>query len=193
MAYTSGVCGLTAGRNEVCKESIGGIQGVYFLNFTGSVPSQQLFTKNANDEITGFPSGSVVYYYQLKGSSAYTETVNTSRTNGTTFFSQAVTLNLKKLTNEMTTQLKLMAYGRPKIIVWTNNGDALLLGENLGCDVTAGTIQTGGALGDLYGYSITLTGMEKLPAAFISGSNTTTPFGFVSPAPTVTYGTNASA
>lgn len=193
MAYTSGVCGLTAGRNEVCKESIGGIQGVYFLNFTGSVPSQQLFTKNANDEITGFPSGSVVYYYQLKGSSAYTETVNTSRTNGTTFFSQAVTLNLKKLTNEMTTQLKLMAYGRPKVIVWTNNGDALLLGENLGCDVTAGTIQTGGALGDLYGYSITLTGMEKLPAAFISGSSTATPFGFVSPAPTVTYGTNASA
>jgi len=162
-------CNLSAGRNEVCKESIGGIQGVYFVNYTtGS------FTKNGNGEVTAVPSGSVLYYYQLKGTSAYTETVNSSRENGTTFFSQELVLNLKKLTNEMTTQLKLMSYGRPQIIVWTNNGDALLVGEKLGSDVTAGTIQTGGALGDLYGYSVTLTGMEQFPATWISGSNTTT-------------------
>jgi hypothetical protein len=52
---------------------------------------------------------------------------------------------LKKLTNEMTTQLKLLAYGRPQIVVWTMNGDALLVGEKEGADMTAGTIQTGGA------------------------------------------------
>jgi len=184
-------CNLSAGRNEVCKESIGGIQGVYFLNFSGSVPSQQAFTKNGSGEVTAFPSGSVVYYYQLKGTSAYTETVNTSRENGTTFFSQELTLNLKKLTNEMTTQLKLMAYSRPKIVVWTNNGDALLLGEIQGCDVTAGTIGTGGSLGDLYGYSVTFTGTEQLPAAFISGSSTSSPFSFLTVQPTVTYGTNS--
>jgi hypothetical protein len=162
-------CNLSAGRNEVCKESIGGIQGVYFVNYTtGS------FTKNGSGEVTALPLSSSLYYYQLKGTSAYTETVTTSRETGTTFFSQELILNLKKLTNEMTTQLKLMAYGRPQIIVWTNNGDALLVGEKLGADVTAGTIQTGGALGDLYGYSVTFTGMEQLPAAFVSGSSTTT-------------------
>jgi hypothetical protein len=162
-------CNLSAGRQEVCKESIGGIQGVYFINYTtGS------FTKDANGLVTALPPSSSLYYYQLKGNSSYTETVNSSRDNGTTFFNQETVLNLKKLTNEMTTQLKLMAYGRPQIILWTNNGDALLAGEQLGCDVTAGTISTGAALGDLYGYSVTLTGMEKLPAAFISGSTTTT-------------------
>ena len=161
-------CNLSAGRNEVCKESIGGIQGVYFINYTtGS------FTKNGSGEITALPLSSSLYYYQLKGTSAYTETVTTSRETGTTFFSQELILNLKKLTNEMTIQLKLMAYGRPQIIVWTNNGDALLVGEKLGADVTAGTIQTGAALGDLYGYSVTFTGMEQLPAAFVSGSSTT--------------------
>jgi hypothetical protein len=175
-------CNLTQGRQEVCKESIGGLQGAYFINYTtGS------FTKDANGLVTALPSGSTVYYYQLKGSSNYTETVNTSRDNGTTFFSQAATLNLKKLTNEMTTQLKLMSYGRPQIIVWTNNGDALLVGEKLGADVTAGSIQTGGALGDLYGYSVTLTGMEQLPAAFISGSTTTNPFAGLSVQPTIVY------
>lgn len=178
-------CNLSAGRNEVCKESIGGIQGVYFINYTtGS------FTKNGSGEVTSL-SGSTAYYYQLKGNSNYTETVNSSRDNGTTFFSQQLVLNLKKLTNEMTTQLKVMAYGRPQIIIWTNNGDALLVGEKLGADVTAGTIQTGGALGDLYGYSVTFTGMEQLPAAFISGSTTSNAFaGLGANAPTIVYGTN---
>ena len=176
-------CNLSAGRNEVCKESVGGIAGVYFINYTtGS------FTKNAGGEVTAVPSGSTLYYYELKGTSAYTETVNTSRENGTTFFSQELVLNLKKLTNEMTTQLKLMAYGRPQVIVWTQNGDALLVGEREGADVTAGTIQTGGAMGDLYGYSVTLTGQEQLPAAFLSGSTTTNALAGLTANYTVVYG-----
>ena len=40
-------CLLTAGRQEVCKDSVGGLQGVYFINFeSGS------FTKNGDGEIT---------------------------------------------------------------------------------------------------------------------------------------------
>jgi len=175
-------CNLSQGRQEVCKESVGGLQGVYFLNYTTAS-----FTKNGSGQITALPSGSTVYYYELKGTSAYTETVNTSRENGTTFFNQELTLNLKKLTNEMTTQLKLMAYGRPQIVVWTMNGDALLVGEREGADVTAGTISTGGALGDLYGYSVTFTGQEQLPAAFLSGSTTTSPFAGLSSQPTIVF------
>jgi hypothetical protein len=178
-------CNLSAGRNEVCKESVGGLAGVYFINFTtGS------FTKNVSGEVTAVPSGSTLYYYELKGTSAYTETVNTSRENGTTFFSQELVLNLKKLTNEMTTQLKLMSYGRPQIIVWTMNGDALLVGEREGADVTAGTISTGGAMGDLYGYSVTFTGQEQLPAAFLSGSTTTNALAGLTNNYTVVYGAN---
>jgi hypothetical protein len=184
-------CNLSAGRQEVCKESIGGLQGVYFVNYTtGSFTHQT--PSDPNSVITAVPSGSTLYFYQLKGTSAYTETVNTSRENGTTFFSQELTLNLKKLTNEMTTQLKLMAYGRPQIAVATMNGDTLLVGENEGADVTAGTIQAGAAMGDLYGYSVTFTGQEKLPAAFISGSTFGNPFGALSGAgkPTIVYGAN---
>ena len=179
-------CNLSAGRNEPCKESVGGLTGVYFLNYTTAS-----FTTNASGEITSFPSSSTVYYYDLKGNSSYTETVNSSRDNGTTFFSQELTLNLKKLTNEMTTQLKLMAYGRPQIIVNTMSGDSLLVGKTQGADVTAGTIQTGAALGDLYGYSVTFTGLEQLPAAFISGSTFGNPFAKVGNPPTVVTGSAA--
>jgi hypothetical protein len=94
---------------------------------------------------------------------------------------------LKKLTNEMTTQLKLMAYGRPQIVVWTKSGDALLVGQTEGADLTAGTIQTGAAMGDLYGYSAQFTGTEPLPAAFISGSTASNPFAGLATQPTIVY------
>ena len=179
-------CLISAGRNEVCKDSVGGVQGVYFINYeTGS------FSKDGSGEVNSL-SGSTAYFYELKGTSTYTETVNSSRENGTTFFSQETVLNLKKLTNEMTTQLKLLAYGRPQILVWTNSGDTLLAGEVHGNDLTAGTIQTGGALGDLYGYSATFTGEESLPAPFISGSTVSNPFAGLTGVdlPTIVYGSN---
>jgi hypothetical protein len=88
----------------------------------------------------------------------------------------------------MTTQLKTMAYGRPQIIVWTNAGDALLVGEHQGGDVTAGTIQTGGGLGDLYGYSVTFTGLENVPASFLTGSTTASAFAGLGTQPTIVYG-----
>jgi hypothetical protein len=73
------------------------------------------------------------------------------------------------------------------------NGDTLLVGEREGADVTAGTIQTGGTLGDLYGYSVTFTGQEQLPASFISGSTFANPFAALTGdgLPTIVYGTNS--
>jgi hypothetical protein len=172
-------CLITNGREEVCKESIGGLQAVYFINY-----SSGSFDKNTDGEVDDL-TGYTVYKYELKGTSAYTETVNSSRDNGTTFFSQELTLNLKKLTNEMTTQLKLLAYGRPQIIVHTKNGEALLVGETEGADLTAGTIQTGAGLGDLFGYSITFTGTEALPAAFLQSATAADPFVGLDGAPTI--------
>jgi hypothetical protein len=57
--------------------------------------------------------------------------------------------------------------------------------------MTAGTIQTGAAMGDLFGYSITMTGQEALPAAFISGSTISNPFAGLGANPVVVYGTNS--
>ena len=179
-------CNISLGRNEPCKDSIAGLQGVYFINFsTGS------YTLNATDSVTAFPSGSTAYYYQLKGTNGYTETVNTSRDNGTTFFSQALSLQLAKLSAEQTKEFKLLAYGRPQIVAHTRNGEALLIGRLYGADMTAGTTSTGVQYGDLFGYTATFTGMEVLPANFLSGSTVSNAFAGVSNAPTIVYGTNS--
>jgi len=69
-------------------------------------------------------------------------------------------------------------------------GDTLIAGAREGCDLTAGNLQTGAAMGDLYGYSITFTGQEQYPAPFVSGSTYGNPFGAVSNPPTIVKGTN---
>jgi hypothetical protein len=73
-----------------------------------------------------------------------------------------------------------MAYGRPHVIVEDNNGNFFLAGLEHGCDVTGGTIVTGAAMGDLSGYTLTLTGMEKVPANFLGDSLSSVGFTVVS-------------
>jgi len=185
-------CDITLGRNEPCKDSVGGLLAVYFQNFsttaTGSLVGG---TGSLSDTINGWATGSTVYQYALKGNSTYTETIVTSRDNGTTAFSQVLVLNLKSLDATTTKQLKLLAYGRPQIFVQTNKGDTLLVGRIYGADVTEGTItETGASLGDKYGYSLTFTGLEALPANYVSGATVSLPFGTITNAPTIVYGTN---
>jgi hypothetical protein len=175
-------CDLAKGRVEQCKDSIAGLQAVYFINYnTGS------YTINGDNEITAFPAGLTAYKFELKGNNSYTETLNTSRENGTTFFSQELSLTLKKIDATMTKNVKLLAGGRPQIVVHTKNGEAFLVGYKEGADLTGGTIVTGQAHGDLYGYTLTFTGMESLPALLLDGATAADPFAGTSGDPTIVY------
>ena len=105
-----------------------------------------------------------------------TQTITASRENGTVFFSQALSLTLPKLSAEDSKELKLLAYGRPHIVVVDYNGNALLLGREHGCDVTGGTLVSGAAMGDLIGYTIEFTAEELTLSNFIQNPATGNPF-----------------
>ena len=47
-------CNLSQGRQEVCKESVGGLQGVYFMNYPSS-SYQPTFTIDANGQVRKLP------------------------------------------------------------------------------------------------------------------------------------------
>ena len=47
-----------------------------------------------------------------------------------------------------------------------------MVGLQNGADVTGGTIVTGGVMGDMSGYTLTLTAMEKIPANLLDDSLT---------------------
>ena len=161
-------CLLTAGRTIPCKDVVGGIKAVYFVNF-GDLGT---ITESA-DEVTNMTGTFSDYKYDLKGDSSFEQSFNSSRENGTTFFEQTLNLQFSKLTKEDNKELKLMAYGRPQVVVLDYNDNAFLMGAEHGSEVTGGSIVTGAAMGDLSGYTLTLSAQEVKPANFISGVDLT--------------------
>jgi hypothetical protein len=180
-------CDLTTGRAVPCKDVVGGIYAVYFVDF-GDLGTVTL----TNDEVTDISGTFSAYQYLVKGNSSFEQAFNSSRENGTTFFTQTLNLTLTKLTKEDNKELKLLAYGRPYVVVEDYNGNAFLMGKNYGAEVTGGTIVTGAAMGDLSGYTLTMEGQEQLPANFINGATLNNPFaGLANATDTIVVGSNS--
>jgi len=180
-------CDLTRGRKEPCKDVVGGIKAVYFLDYGDVTIAYDTTDTDVIDDL-----GTVTAYkYELKGNSSFEQAITSSRENGTTFFDQTLNITLKKLTKEDNKELKLMSYGRPHIVVHDYNGNAFLMGAEHGAEVTGGTIVTGAAMGDLSGYTLTLNAQEQQPANFLEGATEADPFGGLTGTVTVTEGTNS--
>ena len=148
-------CDLTKGRKEPCKDVVGGIKNIYISDF-GDYTAVTYDTTDT-DVVDSVGTSVASFKYEVKGNSSFEQTVNASRENGTTFFEQTLNLTLKKLTKEDNKELKLLAYGRPHIVVEDYNENLFIMGLENGADVSGGTIVTGAAMGDLSGYTLTFT------------------------------------
>ena len=161
-------CTLSLGRKEPCKDVVGGIRAVYFADFgeLGAIS----YDATDTDVITAFAGTPTVYQYEVKGNSSFTQNIQSSRENGTTAFEQVVELTLHKLSAADHKELKILSFGRPHVLIEDYNGNVFVAGLEHGVEVTGGTMVTGAAMGDLSGYTLTLTGMERVPANFLDGS-----------------------
>lgn len=159
-------CNISFGRLEPCKDSVGGLKNIYISNFD-AIPYDAITFAGTDGEISAISGTPDAYKYELRGNSTFDQNIVSSRENGTTTYEQVLTLTLKKLTPKTHKELKLLVSGRPKVFVEDNNGNIFLAGAEFGMDVTAGTIVSGGAMGDLSGYTLTLNGMESAPAEFL--------------------------
>ena len=157
-------CDIIRGRLEPCKDSVGGINAVYFINY-GDLG--EVTFNGTSDIIQSISDGPFAFKFDVRGNSSFTENIQSSRENGTTAFEQVLELTLKKLTVNDHKTIKLLAFGRPHILIEDNNGNVFFAGLEHGCDVTGGTIVTGGAMADMSGYTLSFTGMERVPANFI--------------------------
>lgn len=156
-------CILSSGRKEACKDAIGGLRKAYFVDF-GTLGDVTL----TDDEITEVGGTFTYYEYDVRNTeSELTQNVNSSSTNGTTYFEQVLNLVFTKLTKEDNKELKLMAYGRPHVFVEDYMGNVMCVGLENGADVTGGTAVTGTAMNDLNGYTLALTGNETTYANFV--------------------------
>lgn len=171
-------CDLTGGRAKPCKDAVGGIRQIHFVDF-GDLGT---ITLGSNDEVTDMTGTFTYYTYDVKGNSSLETNITTSLENGTTFFEQVVNLTLHKLTKEDNKELKLMAFGRPHVFVETFDGSVILVGREHGAEVTGGTMVTGTAMGDLQGYTLALTANEVTMPNFVDGATDANPFAGMSSA-----------
>jgi hypothetical protein len=169
-------CDITAGRIEQCKDSVSGLKAMYLINYD-DLNSDSTYvtygTADNSDEITAWQpidtvSAMNIYKFELKSTAnSFTTAINSSRDNGTTFFEQTLVAQLKRQDVVTHKNVKLLAYGRPRIVVRSMTDQFFLMGLDQGADVNAGNISSGAALGDFNGYELTFVAMEELPANFL--------------------------
>ena len=152
-------CVLTQSLPLDCRDSIGGLKSVMFIEFanvtaiTASAGVVTAITKAA---------GKKFYKYDLaKETSQFTETFTSSVANGTFFYAQELSIVLNKLQTNVRNEILLLAQNNLIAIAEDKNGNYWLLGRLNGLDVTGGTAESGTANGDRSGYTITLTAQEK--------------------------------
>lgn len=164
-------CDLSLGRIEPCKDSTGGLDAVYFINYEDAPLSGIVYDTTNTDVIETLGTSIDCYKYELKGTSSFEQTITSSRDNGTTFFEQVLNLSLKKQDLATHKEVKLLSFGRPHIIIKDHNNNFFYCGLEHGAEVTGGTISTGAAMGDMSGYTITLTAQERIPANFFEATD----------------------
>jgi hypothetical protein len=162
-------CDISAGRLEPCKDNVGGLDAIYFVNYD-DLPSTQI-TLDVDDQVTAIGGTPTAYKYELKGTSNLETAITSSRDNGTTFFDAVLNIMLKKQDLGTHKEVKLLSWGRPKIFVKDNNNNYFLVGYEHGADVNGGSIVTGAAFGDMAGYNLTFQAMEKLPHLFVNATS----------------------
>ena len=176
-------CDITAGRIEQCKDSVSGLKAIYIINYDklNSDAVAYLSSPVGSEDVidTWVPIDTAtamnLYKFELKSTTnSFTTAIESSRDNGTTFFSQTLVAALKRQDAATTKNVKLLAYGRPRIVVRTMTDQFFLMGLDQGADVSAGEISSGAALGDFNGYSLTFLAQEEEPANFIDCSTEAT-------------------
>ena len=111
-----------------------------------------------------------MYKYELKGANGFEVLFRSSRENGTTVFNGALNIQLKKQDVATHKTIKLLAYGRPRIVVRTMTNQFFLMGLEQGADVESGSISTGQEMTDFNGYSLNFVSSETIPSPFIKAS-----------------------
>jgi len=164
-------CDITSGFALGCRDNSGGIKAIYILS--GSISS----ITDTSNEISDITGTGIFYQFDLqRGTSDFTETINGSTENQTVFYEATVNAAFAKLQTSTRNQVKILAQNPDlKIVVETNNDSDsekfIYVGRKNGAVLNAGQGQSGTALGDANGYTLTFTAQEPQPADFISGSS----------------------
>jgi len=167
-------CLISKGKLLGCNDQRGGIKNLYFANF-----SDYAFVV-ATHQVTSLGTLDEVFKYEVKATTnALTETGTTSQDNGTFLNAQSLAVTLPKLGADLQAQVQLICAGRPYVFVEDYNGNIVLVGLTNGT-MSNCTKVSGGAGGDLSGYTLTVAGEESNLSPFLDATTKTALYALVS-------------
>lgn len=176
MPYSTSITGCTLSNGleltGCTKNNVGGINKIY-LAALKDVEGNAVYSSSTG-EITDLGTGYNYFIFDVvKETSSWNETVTANVQNGTMSFVPSVALVINKLDTEKRNLIHLLAVSLLVAIVEDNNGNYIMLGREKGLDVTALEMGSGTANADRNGATITMTGAERLPSAFLDAAAVT--------------------
>ncbi len=163
-------CPYTSTYSLGCRDNIAGVQKVYLRAYSAS-------TTYTYDASTGSTAGTITgstasnagcpWYsieQRMETSNFLPGTGTHSLENGTNFWTQQLDLTFTKYQASLRTLVYSLALSELDVIVYTQNGDYIQMGEVNGANLTASVASVGKAFGDLNGATTTLTAKEPTPA-----------------------------
>ena len=164
-------CDIGLGRAVKCKDQVGGLKAVYLINYDDV--TSYTYDVTDTDVIATLVGAATInaYKYELKGTSSLSEVFNSSRETGTSSVESTLVLSLKTQSAVDHKEIKLLTYGRPRVIVEDHNGNFRLMGLEHGAEVTTANANSGAAMADGSGYEITMVATEKILANFMAATD----------------------
>lgn len=146
-----------------CEASRGGIVEVYVANYGDYTPLPRMTETGDTgvvSEITGFTkvnNEASWYKYEFrKGTGSMTSTLNVDAANGVNYVGTELVLQFSKMETRKRIEMAALAVGELIVIVKDANGKYWFLGYDEAVTASAGSGQTGQAIGDGNFYNITL-------------------------------------
>ena len=162
-------CDLTSSYTLDCKDSVGGVKEIYFIEFANVTG----YTSGTGNEISAITKASTKVfrkYQQIRETASFTETINDNIVNGTNYVTQELSIFLPKKQTALRDEIALLGQNRLVAVVVDNNGKAFIMGKSNGVDRNGGTANSGTAFADRNGYELKFIAMEPLQAHIYTGT-----------------------
>lgn len=165
-------CALTQDFNLDCRDAIGGVKVVYFIE-TSNISS----ITDASGVISAITkvTGKVFRKYALiRDTSNFTDTLTVNEANGTVFAAEVLEIVINKMQANTRNEIMLLARTNVTAVVGDNSGKYFMLGREFGLVLGSAVGATGTAWGDRNGYTLPFAGNERELAYEVSSSVITT-------------------
>lgn len=145
-----GNCSITLkGIDFSCKDSVGGLKRIWLADWIAAG------AKITSDRYTATATAFKLYLIRT-GNGSMNSTLNADEANGTVFVQTDLNFRITKLTEDSRKEVAEILKGNVAAIVEDNVGNYWGLGAEHPLTLSAGSVNTGAAMGDFAGYDITV-------------------------------------